>query len=274
MAQLRSNGWRRSQHSRSKATRGPCVLAYHISPEAGIQEFQGQYSQKFGCNGIFMCKTIKAVRESWAGYVAAKRMKQPQTSNGKYKPRLGRPYANLTLYQIAVPGNLWLMAQEEYIARAQSAFDRMGVGAYGAWGWDEEVFIPEEYLPFVTIVGRETAPSRHFAVMTTRRYLKTEIEAARDVKRFNLAAREYLRLREASFNATLAGLVLPADFAKRLKSLTRYFYYFDPETPYRKSRLTASEEEKVKRIVRTLRADLKGPTISARLTAVKAADKK
>ena len=130
---------------------------YHVSAEAGIQRLRGRWSPKIMRKGIFVTSEKNAIYRSWAGYVSGKKFPRDE------RPSKGKSwYDNLTLYTLAVPNGLYKKI-ERVIPRAMDHYEEMGRElSLGAWGWDTEDFIPEEYLDQIKIIGRENLTTGEF----------------------------------------------------------------------------------------------------------------
>lgn len=191
-------GWLRTvlPEVRTAGTReaGRKLTFWHVSPEANTVRFLGRYSPKFGQKGLFVAPRFRDIKNDWSEYVGWRKG--------------GEPYSQLTVYELEVPEEVAQEARAEHDSRAQRAREESGGGGnyVGAWGWGSELFIPEEFLPSVRIVGRKTYPYSYFRKRTRgpsedRSSLE---EAARTAARSNPAARLWLTMREELSRLALA----------------------------------------------------------------------
>ena len=201
--EAKPNGWRRSQH---RSFTGKMRTVYHVSPE-NFDAPQGRYSSKHKAIGIFVATKIKSILGSWAAFTQNKQ-------GGRYK--------KLTLYEFEIPESLYQRAKARHQKLADLAWERLGINAYGGWGWDEEVFITEDIIPFLRIVGEKTGPPKAF-IGDRRPNSKDELALAKTGKLSNLAAREYLRLRDEIGNTRLRGRKIDRSITDKLKELIPLF---------------------------------------------------
>jgi len=124
------------------------VKLYHVSPSADIQRFRPRWSQKLRMAGLFATRSKKSIFNSWSGYVADKK-KGP------------KGYANLTLYTLTVPWDVY-QAADNVIPQAIEKIEA-GEVSFGAFGWDAELFIPEQFMDQIKVVSRSTMHSQEYS---------------------------------------------------------------------------------------------------------------
>lgn len=143
---------------------------YHASPER-FDRLVPRYSQKFGTRGIFLAPSRKSILESWGSYVLQHRTQSwrnareqklggRETKRSEIKEPKG--YQTLYLYKIHVPRDLVKTLHAMYSEKQKKALVEQGLGAYGAWGWDEEVFVPEEMINELRLEGCREMTAREF----------------------------------------------------------------------------------------------------------------
>ena len=166
------------------------VKMYHASPEHSITVFKGRYSGKFHAKGLFVTPKLKSIYEDWAGYVAHKKS---ENSDGK-KQNLS--YSSLTVYTLAIPASVVARSEEFNNQKYQEAVEKYESDQLtGAWGWGPELFIREEDLPSIRIIGRETLDTEdisqhHRPAMEFR----DALSVAKSVANSNAAAHLYLEI--------------------------------------------------------------------------------
>jgi hypothetical protein len=80
----------------------------------------------------------------------------------KSGPGQRESYTNLTLYTLEMPVEKYLECDKHHWEVAEEDSKRHPETSMGAWGWDVETFIPEEYMKYLKIVGRVTKESSEF----------------------------------------------------------------------------------------------------------------
>lgn len=157
---------------------------YHASTER-FNELQPRYSSKFGRTGIFLAPNIRSILSSWGEYVLNKRKRQWQLARLKHlQKRAHLEYRNvespkesqtLYLYQIDLPHNVERAATALHDARRDEILSSKGaLGGYKAWSWDEELFIPSEYIPELSIIRCKELTSQEFLRWRRAQHWTTE----------------------------------------------------------------------------------------------------
>lgn len=169
---------------------------YHLSPHANIQYFRGHYSSKIGARGLFVSQSWESILNDWMDTLLGKRFggRKPSTTlkrrkrwqreldiyeessdydekSPKYQAldrKIKRAwrgsdrgtYQSITIYHLLIPQEIFQICQQKMEELTEVAFSKLGAGALGSWSWGIEVFIFEEYLDQIQIIGRETLPMR------------------------------------------------------------------------------------------------------------------
>lgn len=115
-------------------------IYYHISPEANINNFKGSYSPTLKQKGLFVCPKFYSLVNDWLSYVLRKK---------------GSLYQGLTIYKLYIPKNIIDESIEEMEQKANEAWESDNY-SFGFWNWGLQIFISEEYLDQVKIVGKKT----------------------------------------------------------------------------------------------------------------------
>lgn len=134
---------------------------YHVSPE-NIQQLMPRYSPKFGTKGIFVTPSIHSIYHSWAGWATQKSKSPKFSGRSTYRTPQGE-FQSLTLYTLSLPMEDYLEAEKRHLARWESC----DTASPGCWGWDVEVFIPQDLMKNLKIVGRKTKLARSFFTRNT-----------------------------------------------------------------------------------------------------------
>lgn len=194
---------------------GKMVRVYHVSPEANLQVLRGFYSRGFGGKGLFV-GPLKAILHSWAAFVAGKK-----TQNANFN-QITPGYKSLTLYTLEIPAFIYAKvrtlfdetfddAYQELLSRGYDQTSAL-MALYSSYKWDDQYFIPENYLKFVRIAGRKTLPTRALTRdvdVPINRSVNLEKEALK-VQNTNPAAKLYLNLK---------GRLQEIEFSKSKKDL-------------------------------------------------------
>lgn len=143
------------------------IKLYHISAEKSLNRLMPRPSPKFHQKGLFVTPSLQSIKHSWAGWVAGKkhyetRNIQRQMDSYKSGPGQRENYTNLTLYTLEMPVDKYLECEKYHDAVAEEDSKRNPETSLGAWGWDVETFIPEEYMKYLKIVGRVTKDPAEF----------------------------------------------------------------------------------------------------------------
>jgi hypothetical protein len=153
---------------------GKKVEVYHISPESDIHKFSGQYSPKFGKRGLFITPSYRSIANSWAAYTSGKNRFSHYKTTEERDKRDYKSYKNLTLYTLEIPEEILKKSEKEHWERYEEIKKaHPEKNLLGSWGWDAEVFIPEEYMPYLRIMKRETKGNREFKIRQHRTNQKT-----------------------------------------------------------------------------------------------------
>jgi len=179
---------------------GKGTYVYHASPEAGLYIMRprgrkkGLQVRKQGQAGIYVAPNFSTAVKWATSFVTWKKGKMKPPRGSDYGPHHGKPlyYQNITIYKIKAPKNL--------IDNAWSA----------SW-WEKEHFIPEEFIPNLEIVSSKTFSIQDlFRLERREAQIKNEkvpgwdaARAAPLVKQTNIAAREWLQLKDVYANKLL-----------------------------------------------------------------------
>jgi len=173
----------------------PYDIYYHVTPEAGITKFQGRYSQKYKTRGLFVCPKFSSIACSWAPYVSSK--KHPRSAKLYLKDK--DFYQNLTVYKLKIPKSIAKICLEYNNQKYKEACAKVKdkTKLFGTWGWDLELFISQEFLESIQIIGKQK-----FLRNEIHKYDRIEFEKHKDpthlgyAKRAlpNCAAKKYIEL--------------------------------------------------------------------------------
>lgn len=227
---------------------------YHVSPKSDIRKLRafgqsGNHVVDQKSPGVYVAPTFKDA-VAWAiSYVSHKKsyMKMPRSyrkddekPNKRYHEKPSY-YKNITIYKLRVPSDV----------------------VRQSWGlnfWEPEIFIAEDDLSDVEIVSQKTYPTEELWDLHDRQrkkeseYRQKDTDnAIADVTNTNLAAQEYLRLKNELANRVLKqGKSINLERAKDLIDKLKLYLYDNTRSIYGeiKPNISPQEEQKVKDTVR------------------------
>ncbi len=157
---------------------------YHVSPER-FDVIRPRYSRKFKSEGLFLSPNKRAIIESWGQYVLEKRNRARRLKresliqeNGERRktlnpdPQESEGFQTLYMYAIQIPHRVEKIVQDLYKGKQSEAIESDGISAYGAWGWDAEVFVPTEYISDLKIEGCKKLSREEFQKWSTKHELE------------------------------------------------------------------------------------------------------
>lgn len=211
---------------------------FHISPHAHIQQMRGRWHWKFQGKGLFVAPSYGAIVGDWFGFVASKKI--PEGSRG-------REYKFLTVYRLSVPQPVVDACMKRY-EQSPHGFLYQGRVRNGFRDWGDELWIPEEYLGQVIILGRTTVTYEglvreyHRAAKQSQAWFtarNTTAAVARRIAKSNRAARLYLQIVEEVQRLRMKGAPMPEYLPEWLDEFRKYF--FDDAHPGLKHRVSQDE---------------------------------
>ena len=143
---------------------GNTVTMYHVSSKGDLTEpLTGTYSRKFGIYGLYVAP-LKAIKDSWTAYAYNKNrgvgQRQSKKSEKEYFAKEQQTYKTMSLYKLEIPKWVFKEIEKRHTEKMEQEFQKSGDG--GAWGWDEEYFIPSDLLQHVRINSKQTNKPKEF----------------------------------------------------------------------------------------------------------------
>lgn len=133
---------------------GKYKIYYHVSTEGNLNLSRlGAFSKKHDARGMFVTPSFESIINSWFEWVlnSKGRTKDKQVSSEKYDLRdPGQAHKTYYIYSIAVPKELALSLEDRFNKKAEEKG-----GGLGAYGWDLEMFIPNEYFNQLKIIKKK-----------------------------------------------------------------------------------------------------------------------
>lgn len=177
------------------------IICYHVSQDGDIKVLRGYYSAKFKMKGIFVSLSLKSALDDWAPFVAGKKghAKNRMQNDPQY-------YKTLTIYKLSVPQDVVDLSKDIHTKAADEYEKKSGRwDTYAAFYWGSEIFIPEQFLDKVQIVGRETKKYQEIARRQVHDHNKeydirfnpsVKMKIANELYYKNTAARYYIDLKD------------------------------------------------------------------------------
>lgn len=208
----------------------PYKIYYHVSSEANITKFQGRYSKKFGMKGLFVCPKFSSIADSWAPYVSGKKHSKQRWRSFSSK----NYYQNLTVYKLKIPNSTVEICRDFHNKKYNEALEKIKNEDMfiGAWCYDLELFITNEYLESIEIIGKEKFDTFELKKFHKPKFIKqldhSYIKYAKEAYR-NYAAKKYILAHEMLSQTLLSLNRFELSFVKsnisftKLNSLHKYF---------------------------------------------------
>jgi predicted nucleic-acid-binding protein len=223
------------------------ITCYHVSQDSDIKVLRGYYSAKFRTKGIFVSLSFKSALEDWAPFVAGKKgHKKDRTQDDP------QYYKTLTIYKLSAPQEIVNLSKDIHTKAANEyQKERGNFDTYAAFYWGSEIFIPEQFLDNVQIVGRETKRYQEIVKRQVHDYKKERdisiysndsFKIAKELYHKNIAARYYVNLKDKSKNYTGQSQLLN----KYFQELAAMFLIFYNNNPTKKTNSDLTEQDKVK----------------------------
>jgi hypothetical protein len=229
------------------------AYVYHVSPESGLRVIRPQGSPKQSRPGIYVAPKFKNVVAWFVSYVTWKKgkMKTPKAwQKDPDKPSVRHHespmyYQEATIYKLRVP--------KEVLERSWSENS-----------WEKEYFIIEDDLPIVEIVSSKTYRKNELNDLYQRQSNKSyearagrydPMRAAKELHLTNLAAKEWLRLKDVIAARAMKGGI--SNYTKKdinilmskLQNLFTGDWFWDKE---RVERLSLKQEAEAQKLVKSI----------------------